>query len=274
MEVHQIVNTRSSTAASALVMPFPQITRTVDLWVARYPCFFQGRSSYDRWKRVVDGVVSGVLLLLSAPLVLALACLVKLTSRGPAFYLQPRVGRHGRVFTMFKLRTMVHNCESITGPCWSMPGDPRLTPLGRWLRATHLDELPQLLNVVRGDMSLVGPRPERPEFVRTLNRLIPGYRYRLLARPGMTGLAQVQLPSDTNLGSVRRKLSFDLYYLSMRGWGLDWRILTCTLGRLAGVPFRWAGKLFLIPDYRAVARALETFDASPATDVGDSLRAA
>src|SRR5439155_12868491 len=115
--------------------------------------------------------------------------LVKLTSRGPALYTQTRLGRNGRPFTIYKLRTMQHRCESLTGARWSTPGDPRITPVGRFLRKTHLDELPQLWNVLRGDMALVGPRPERPEFVPQLEQAVPHYRDRLLVRPGVSGLA-------------------------------------------------------------------------------------
>src|SRR5439155_5812034 len=114
-------------------------------------------------------------LVLSAPLVGLAMALVKLTSRGPMTYTQFRVGYGGRVFTIFKIRTMIHNCESLTGPRWCVPGDPRVTPVGGVLRKLHIDELPQLVNVLRGEMSLVGPRPERPEFVTKLLRDIPDY---------------------------------------------------------------------------------------------------
>src|SRR5207248_4660391 len=138
--------------------------------------------------------------------------LVKLTSPGPMLYTQTRLGRRGRPFTIYKIRTMLHDCESLTGPQWSTPGDTRITRVGRWLRRTHIDELPQLWNVLRGDMSLVGPRPERPEFIPELENAIPFYRDRLLVRPGITGLAQVQLPPDTDMDSVRRQLAHDIYY--------------------------------------------------------------
>ena len=132
---------------------------------------------------------------------------------------------------------MIHNCESLTGPRWSMPGDPRITPVGWFLRRTHLDELPQLLNVLRGEMSLIGPRPERPEFVPELERELPGYTQRLAVRPGVTGLAQVQLPPDTDLDSVRRKLAHDLYYIRHVSPWLDLRLLVCTAFYALGVPF-------------------------------------
>src|SRR5262249_47367345 len=151
----------------------------------------------------LDFVAALLLAIPAAPVVALIALVVKLTSRGPAFYTQPRVGQNGRLFWIIKVRTMVDKCESLTGPRWSMPGDPRVTRVGWFLRVTHLDELPQLLNVLCGHMSLIGPRPERPEFVPELERELPAYRQRLLVRPGVTGLAQVQQGSDTDLDSVR-----------------------------------------------------------------------
>src|SRR5438034_1075742 len=132
-------------------------------------------SWYVRAKGTADFALALVLLLLTAPLVFVAVLFVKLTSRGPAFYSQTRVGRNGLLYAIYKIRTMAHNCESRTGPRWSVPGDPRITRVGRFLRKTHLDELPQLWNVLRGEMSLVGPRPERPEFVMQLEQIIPRY---------------------------------------------------------------------------------------------------
>jgi lipopolysaccharide/colanic/teichoic acid biosynthesis glycosyltransferase len=162
--------------------------------------------------------------------------LVKLTSRGPALYSQVRLGKNGRPFRIYKIRTMAHNCEDRSGARWSTPGDPRVTAVGRVLRATHLDELPQLWNILRGDMSLVGPRPERPEFVVKLEKGIPQYRDRLQVRPGVTGLAQVQLPPDSDLDSVRRKVACDLTYIGNLGAWLDVCILTVTVLHLFGIP--------------------------------------
>jgi lipopolysaccharide/colanic/teichoic acid biosynthesis glycosyltransferase len=204
-------------------------------------------SWYLKIKVAMDVVAALVLLVLAAPVMFLAALLVKLTSRGPAFYTQTRVGRKGRLFTIYKLRTMIHNCESLTGARWSIPGDPRVTWVGRLLRLSHLDELPQLLNVLRGDMSLIGPRPERPEFVPELDKALPAYRTRLAVRPGVTGLAQVNLPADVNLGSVRRKLACDLYYIRHLSFWLDMRILLCTALYSVGIPFRWSRKLLRIP---------------------------
>lgn len=193
------------------------------------------RSWYAFAKAVLDFTVSFTLLATTAPLIALAILLIRLTSRGPAIYSQTRMGRHGRPFTIYKLRSMTHNCESLTGAQWSQPDDVRVTPVGRWLRRTHIDELPQLWNVLRGDMSLIGPRPERPEFLPTLEAAIPHYRQRLQVRPGVTGYAQVQLPADTDLESVQIKLAYELYYLRHISFWLDVRILAATLGVVMGV---------------------------------------
>jgi lipopolysaccharide/colanic/teichoic acid biosynthesis glycosyltransferase len=203
-------------------------------------------------KSFLDFALALTLLLLTAPLVVLAALLIKLTSRGPVFYCQTRLGRHGKPYTIIKLRTMLHNCERRSGPKWSQPGDPRVTPVGRFLRKSHLDELPQLFNVLRGEMSLVGPRPERPEFVPQLERVIPHYRKRLEVRPGLTGLAQIQLPPDSDLASVRRKLAYDLYYVHRIGPWLDFRILVGTALYVLGVPFPLLRRLTWIPRREAV----------------------
>lgn len=189
---------------------------------------------YPFLKRFLDVVLAASLLLLAAPVLLLILLLVRLTSAGPALYRQVRVGQGGRLFTLYKVRTMIHECEKLTGPCWSSPGDWRVTPLGRWLRRWHLDELPQLWNVLRGEMSLVGPRPERPEFIPHLEQAIPHYTTRLSVPPGLTGLAQLQLPPDTDLESVRRKLTYDLYYISHMSFWLDTRLLLGTVLKLLG----------------------------------------
>ena len=179
-------------------------------------------------KAVIEWVIALTLLILSSPVVLTLAVMVKLSSPGPAFYSQTRLGLDGRRFRIFKLRTMAHNCEAQSGPQWSRNGDTRVTRLGKILRETHLDEIPQLLNVLLGHMSLVGPRPERPEFAFRLERALPNYMERLRVLPGITGLAQVNLPPDSDIEDVRRKLAFDLYYVERVGLVLDVRIFVCT----------------------------------------------
>lgn len=206
-------------------------------------------------KAVFDFCAALALLVLTAPVLLLAMLLIKATSRGPALYVQTRVGRHGKPFSIYKLRTMRHQCEADTGACWSQPGDPRITPVGRFLRATHLDELPQLFNVLLGQMSLVGPRPERPEFVPQLERQFPRYRQRLELKPGLTGLAQVQLPPDSDLESVHRKLKYDLYYLGHVGVWLDLRVLTGTACKVLGLPFAAIRAGLGFPRFDAVEHA-------------------
>jgi lipopolysaccharide/colanic/teichoic acid biosynthesis glycosyltransferase len=208
--------------------------------------------AYEVWKSALDFALAAILLVLASPLIAFAALLVKLTSRGPAFYSQVRMGRHGRPYRIHKIRTMAHDCERHSGPRWATARDPRITLVGRFLRRTHLDELPQLWNVLRGDMSLVGPRPERPEFLPRLEQAIPRYRERLLVRPGMTGLAQVQLPPDTDLDSVRRKLAYDLYYIQRSGLWLDLRLLMATVCYVLHLPFPITRKLLGIPSGKRV----------------------
>jgi len=212
---------------------------------------------YPPCKYALDFLLALVLALPALLIVALSALLVKLTSRGPAFYTQLRVGLRGRPFRIYKVRTMIHNCESLTGPRWSMPGDPRVTLVGRFLRISHLDELPQLLNVLRGEMSLIGPRPERPEFLPVLERTLPAFRQRLNVRPGVTGLAQVRLPADLDLESVEHKLTHDLYYIRHLNPWLDLRLLLCTALYAVGVPFRWSGGLLCVPSSQAIIEDTE-----------------
>jgi lipopolysaccharide/colanic/teichoic acid biosynthesis glycosyltransferase len=210
---------------------------------------------YGPLRRVVEWFVALAFLVLLSPVLLLAALGVKLTSPGPTFYTQVRVGRWGKPFTVFKLRTMVHNCESLTGPRWCIPGDPRVTWFGWILRRTHIDELPQLVNVLRGDMSLVGPRPERPEFVAELEQAIPGYLARHALLPGITGLAQVHLPPDTDINSVRRKLLFDMYYIRHHNPLLDLSLYICTLVSALGLPMAAACRLCFVPSAEQVENA-------------------
>jgi lipopolysaccharide/colanic/teichoic acid biosynthesis glycosyltransferase len=202
---------------------------------------------YVALKPALDAAIALPLLVLCGPLLGLLVVLVRLSSSGPAIYRQVRVGHAGTRFMIYKIRTMRHDCERGTGPLWSTPGDPRVTALGRVLRRTHLDELPQLLNVVRGEMSLVGPRPERPEFAAELERVLPRYRDRLTVRPGVTGLAQVQLPPDIDVASVRSKLGYDLCYVERLGPWFDLKILAATALKLVGVPFQATRWLLALP---------------------------
>lgn len=208
----------------------------------------------ERLRRAANVAMALAGIVLLAPVMLAIAVLVKLTSRGPVLYTQKRVGRDrrtpppqrpsengkrngsqdardrdlgGRIFTIYKFRTMY--TDSGDEQVWARPDDERVTPLGRVLRALHLDELPQLFNVLRGDMNVVGPRPEQPEIFQRLANQVPGYRIRQQVRPGITGLAQVNHHYDRTLDDVQKKVELDLEYLERRSPGEDMRIVLRTV---------------------------------------------
>lgn len=208
-------------------------------------------------KRTLDiiGALAG--LLLTLPFWLIIPILIKLDSRGPVFYTQVRVGRdrregerrycqrtgtddrrrrdrrredwRGQLFNVIKFRTMVNDAEGKSGPVWATKDDPRVTRLGRFLRKTRIDEIPQFINVLKGDMSLVGPRPERPKFVSELEAQIPEYARRLSVKPGLTGLAQVETGYDSSVASVRRKLELDLAYIDNQSLWFDFKIMARTV---------------------------------------------
>jgi exopolysaccharide biosynthesis polyprenyl glycosylphosphotransferase len=180
--------------------------------------------------RALDVAGAALLLVLSLPLMLIAAVLVGTTSSGPVLYRQQRVGLNGRVFTIGKFRSMRADAEAETGAVWATPGrDPRVTPVGAFLRRSRLDELPQLWNVLRGDMSLVGPRPERPEFVKRLTEQIPFYGQRHVVRPGLTGWAQVRYAYGASVEDAMEKLQYDLYYVKNRSIALNFYIIWDTL---------------------------------------------
>ena len=180
-------------------------------------------------KRAAELLVAVVLLVVAAPAMLLIAALIKLTGGGPVFYRQERVGEKGRTYFLFKFRTMRKNAEVDTGPVWaSGTDDPRVTFLGRLLRKTRLDELPQLLNVVRGEMSFVGPRPERPHFVGVLRKVIPYYDERHGVRPGITGWAQIKFRYGSTIEDAEEKLQFDLYYIKHMSFLFDLGIILDT----------------------------------------------
>jgi lipopolysaccharide/colanic/teichoic acid biosynthesis glycosyltransferase len=186
-------------------------------------------------KATLDAALAAGLLVASSPVLLLAAGLIRLTSRGPVIYTKRRLGRGGRPFVIYKLRTMRHDCERTTGPVWATPNDPRATAVGRVLRALHLDELPQLWNVLRGEMSLIGPRPERPEIAGKLRHLVPGYDRRLAVRPGITGLAQVFLPPDSDVDGVKRKVALDRLYVARIGPRFDAKLLVLTALKVCGL---------------------------------------
>lgn len=181
------------------------------------------------YKRLISMLVSVIGLLLFLPLIPLIALAIKLTSPGPILYRQKRVGRDNAVFNCHKFRTMRADAEADTGPTWSGDDDPRITSVGRFLRLSRLDEIPQLWNVLKGDMSIVGPRPERPEFVEWLDKEIPHYHLRHTIRPGITGWAQVCYRYGSSVEDAKEKLRYDLFYLKNISVGLDLLILLQTI---------------------------------------------
>jgi sugar transferase (PEP-CTERM system associated) len=180
-------------------------------------------------KRALEAVLAALLLAALSPLLLVLLVLIRLESRGPAIFRQSRVGLRGRTFDLYKLRTMRLDAEAATGPVWAAPeDDPRITRLGRFLRTLRLDELPQFVNVLRGEMSFVGPRPERPHFVEKLRQVIPYYEERHTVQPGITGWAQVKFGYGSTIEDSERKLQFDLYYVKNMSLLLDLAIVLDT----------------------------------------------
>ena len=190
-------------------------------------------SRYFRWKRYVDTPVALLLLIFALPIVVVAWLLVRVTSPGPGFFKQIRLGLDGKPFTIYKIRTMRIGAEAATGAIWATRQDKRVNPVGKILRKTHIDELPQLFNVLRGDMALVGPHPERPEFVAELEHRIDGYAYRLYVKPGLTGLAELNYGSDTDLNDVRRKLVLDFEYIETSSFWFDLRVLLCSIFKAA-----------------------------------------
>lgn len=180
-------------------------------------------------KRLFDILIALFVLIISLPFLFFVAIAIKITSIGPAIYKQKRVGRDGKEFTMYKFRTMYNDAEQHSGPTWAKEKDPRVTRLGYWLRKLRIDEIPQLVNVLKGDMSLVGPRPERPHFVNQFKNQIPLYTRRLRVRPGITGWAQVKWKYDSSLDDVKEKTKFDLFYVENMSLKMDAKILINTL---------------------------------------------
>ena len=188
------------------------------------------RKVYAVTKRIFDIVMSSVLLVLAWPLMLLAAVLVKITSPGPVIYSQIRVGLNGTCFKIYKFRTMRADAEKNTGAVWAKVDDNRITSIGKILRKTRIDELPQLFNVLTGNMSLIGPRPERPEFVETLKVQIPDYEKRLSVKPGITGLAQVYHKYDETIEDVKKKVDYDIKYIENMCLWSDLGITMKTVG--------------------------------------------
>lgn len=190
------------------------------------------RKYFDFYKRLFDLSVSAFVLLLLFPLFLIIAIMVKVDSKGPVFFRQERIGKKGRPFTILKFRSMRQNAEMETGAVWAQEDDPRITRLGRFLRKSHLDELPQFINVFRGDMSIVGPRPERSEMISVILKDIPDFNRRLLVKPGITGLAQVRYNYGATIKDAARKLKFDKIYIRRKCWLIDFQIMFWTAQRM------------------------------------------
>ncbi len=198
----------------------------------------------------MDYSLSFIGLLIASPVLIVTGMAIKITSSGPVFYTQVRVGKDGRLFNIIKFRTMHADAESQTGPVWTKKNDSRITTIGKFLRETHIDELPQLINVLKGDMATIGPRPERPHFVDMLNNEIHGYTRRLAVKPGIAGLAQCYCKYDETITDVRRKLRYDVLYIKNKCWRLDVQIIwrTLSIGLLCG-EHQIPRKLFLREGY-------------------------
>lgn len=186
------------------------------------------RRSFSKFKRASDFLLAILGLTVASPILVFSAILIKLTSPGPIIYRQKRVGKNGKVFRIYKLRTMCFNAEKGIGAVWAKENDPRITPVGEVLRKAHIDEIPQLLNVIKGEMSIIGPRPERPEMVRDFKVLIRDYEKRLQVTPGITGLAQVWHKYDETIEDVKKKIKYDLLYIKRMCLLVDLRILANT----------------------------------------------
>jgi exopolysaccharide biosynthesis polyprenyl glycosylphosphotransferase len=180
-------------------------------------------------KRIFDIVVSLIILLISSPVIAVASLAIKLESKGPIFFKQERCGLNNKTFRIIKFRSMVHDAEKKTGPVWSHKGDPRITKVGNIIRKLRIDEIPQMINVLKGEMSLVGPRPERPFFVEKLSQQIPYYKRRLKVRPGITGWAQVKHKYDESIEDVKVKLRYDLFYIENMSLRMDFKILFRTV---------------------------------------------
>jgi sugar transferase (PEP-CTERM system associated) len=201
-----------------------------DQWLLFAKGFYLLHKEYvQKFKRLIDLTVSFLVLILTAPLLLLTALAIRLESPGPVLYSQERVGKDEQNYTIFKFRSMRHDAEA-NGAMWASENDFRITRVGKWLRSTHIDELPQLWNVFKGDMSFVGPRPERPEFVRMLEKELPYYFVRHSVQPGLTGWAQINYQYGASVEDALRKLEYDLYYVKNVSIFLDLKIILKTIG--------------------------------------------
>lgn len=218
---------------SSLTRFYEQLVKKIPLSIISKAWFLNNltesnKITFDHLKRLLDIIVSTLGLIITLPLYPLFYLIVKTDSAGPLFYTQTRLGLLGKKYVIIKFRTMVQGAEK-NGAEWALPNDPRVTRVGKFLRKTRLDELPQLFNVLWGEMSFVGPRPERPEFIKQLEKEIPYYRQRLLVKPGVTGWAQVNYKYSSDIAGALEKLQFDLYYIKNRSPWLDLTILLKTI---------------------------------------------
>ena len=183
-------------------------------------------------KRTMDLALSFIGLIFFSPIILGAGAMIKFNSKGPMFHRQERLGKAGKLFTIYKIRTMTQDAELYTGPVWAKKDDPRIVKGGRFMRVSHIDELPQLFNVLKGDMSLVGPRPERPQIVDRFKGLIPNYSERLRIKPGITGYAQIRHKYDESLNDVTKKLKYELFYIKKVCIIVDLKILLGTAQKI------------------------------------------
>lgn len=187
------------------------------------------RRQFRIFKELLDLVGAVVSLVIFTPVILTCMAMIKISDpTGSILYRQVRVGLNGRLFTIYKLRTMYVDAESHGKVLRASEDDPRVIPICRWMRHSHVDELPQLINILRGEMSLVGPRPERPELFEELSREMPDFEQRLTVKPGLTGLAQIKNGYDTDITSIRRKLQYDLEYIHNMSLGMELKLLLAT----------------------------------------------
>lgn len=190
------------------------------------------RRQFRIFKELLDLVGGAVAAMAFAPVMLICAILIKVSDpAGPVLFRQVRVGLNGRLFTIYKLRTMYVDAEAHGKAQWAGQDDPRVIPACRWMRGSHVDELPQLVNILKGEMSLVGPRPERPELFEQLSAQVPDFPKRLEVKPGLTGMAQIYNGYDTDVASVRRKLAYDLQYIEQMGLLMELKLLLATFSR-------------------------------------------
>ena len=191
--------------------------------------FQESKWSSSGMKRASDFLLSTITLLVFSPLFILIGIIIKINSKGPIIYSQKRLGYRGRPYNIYKFRSMVADAEEKSGPVWTLDDDPRITSIGNILRKYRIDELPQFINVFFGQMSIIGPRPERPYFIEKLKEKFPLYERRFRVRPGITGWSQIKHPSDTKEEDVRQKLRYDFYYIENLSFNLDLKILLSTV---------------------------------------------